>query len=136
MSSVRFSVAVMISLLCLSVFAAEDLVIADLEGTHYGTWRIAGTAFGTAPAHGALPGQMPVDGFVGKGLVNSFVGGDRGTGTLTSAAFKIERRYISFLIGGGGYAGETCMNLLVDGRIVCTATGPNTEAGGSERLQP
>ena len=28
------------------------------------------------------------------------------------------------------------MNLIVDGRIVRTATGPNTEPGGSERLEP
>ena len=113
-----------------------DRLIADFEGTNYGNWQVAGTAFGSGPAHGTLPGQMTVDGFLGGGLVNSFNGGDAATGRLTSPAFKIERKYIRFLIGGGGWDGQTCMNLRVDGKVVRTATGPNTEPGGSERLQP
>ena len=55
---------------------------------------------------------------------------------LTSPPFAIDRRWIRFLIGGGGWAGQTCMNLLVDGRVVRTAAGPNTDPGGSERLEP
>ena len=56
------------------------------------------------------------------------------TGKLTSPAFTIERDYIKFLIGGGGHKGKTCMNLLVGGEVVLTATGPNTKPGGSEFL--
>lgn len=77
---------------------------------------------------------MTVEGFHGKGLVNSFHGGDRSTGTLTSPEFRIERNYISFLIGGGGFEGKTCINLELDGKVVRTAVGPNTNPGGSERL--
>src|SRR6185503_18811139 len=88
------------------------------------------------PARGTLAGQMPVRGFVGPGLVNSFFGGDKSTGTLVSPSFKIERRSITFLIGGGGYSNETCLNLLVNGAAVRSATGPNTEPGGSEQLRP
>lgn len=115
---------------------SPDILIADFEGPDYGTWTVAGTAFGAGPAHGTLPDQMPVDGYEGHGLVNSYVGGDAATGKLTSPAFKLERKYVQFLIGGGGWAGKTCMNLLIDGRVVRTATGPNVEPGGSERLQP
>ena len=121
--------------LALETRAAEDIVVADFEGTNYGAWRVTGDAFGRAPARGTLPGQMTVDGFAGKGLANSFVGGDKSTGTLTSPPFKIERPFLSFLIGAGGFSNETCLNLRVDGKIVRTATGPNTESGGSERLQ-
>lgn len=113
-----------------------DRVIADFEGTNYGDWKVTGTAFGNAPAHGTLPNQMPVDGFQGSGLVNSFNGGDASTGTLTSPPFKIERRYIKFLVGGGGWPERTCMNLLVAGKIVRSVTGPNTESGGTEHLAP
>jgi len=119
-----------------SAYAADtpDLVIADFESTTYGAWTTTGEALGPGPARGTLPGQMAVSGFKGKGLVNSFYKGDATTGTLTSPPFKIERKFISFLIGGGRDTERTCMNLLVDGRIVRTATGPNDKPGGTEAL--
>ena len=52
------------------VAQSDDILIADFEGGDYGTWKITGTAFGPGPARGTLPGQMPVRGFLGKGLVN------------------------------------------------------------------
>ena len=116
--------------------AGDDLLVADFEGDSYTPWQVEGEAFGTRPARGTLPGQMTVEGFVGRGLVNSFYQGDRTTGTLTSPPFKLERRYLTFLMGGGGHADETYMCLLVDGKPVRTATGPNTQPGGSEELQP
>jgi fructan beta-fructosidase len=112
-----------------------DIVFQDFEGDSYGKgWKTSGAAFGSAPAKGTLPGQMAVTGYLGKGLVNSFVGGDDSTGTLTSPTFKIERKYINFLIGGGKHPGKACINLLVGGKVVRTATGPNDRPGGSERL--
>ena len=116
--------------------AADDIIFADFEGADYGAWKTQGEAFGDAPARGTLPGQMKVDGFVGKGLVNSFHKGDDTTGRLTSPEFKIERAGISFLIGGGGHAEKTCLNLLVDGKVARTAVGPNVAPGGSEKLEP
>ncbi len=118
-----------------TVNAADDVLLADFEGTDYGGWKAEGTAFGSGPAHGTLPGQMKVEGFLGKGLANSFAGGDESVGRLISPEFRIERAFINFLIGGGGYAGETCVNLLVDGVAVRTVTGPNRKPGGSENLQ-
>ena len=114
--------------------AAEDILIADFEGKDYGEWKAEGEAFGPGPARGTLPQQMQVEGFLGKGLVSSFFKGDGATGTLTSPPFKIERKFLCFPIGGGGYAGETCMNLLVEGKVARTATGPNIQGGGSEQL--
>ena len=119
-----------------TAYSSEPIVVADFEGSDYGNWKTTGTAFGTGPARGKLEGQMPVDGYQGQGLVNSFRGGDNATGTLTSPGFKIERKFITFLIGGGGWADETCVNLVLDGKVVLTATGPNTTSGGSERLEP
>lgn len=111
-----------------------DVLIADFEEESYGDWKTEGDAFGTRPAAGALSGQMDVSGFQGKQLVNTFLGGDRSTGTLTSPPIEIRQPYFHFLIGGGGYENETCMNLLVDGEVVRTATGPNRKPGGSEQL--
>ncbi|MES2572340.1 MAG: 2,6-beta-D-fructofuranosidase, partial [Verrucomicrobiota bacterium] len=116
--------------------AGPDLVIADFEGENYGDWRATGEAFGNGPAHGTLPRQMTISGHLGHGLANSYHGGDDSIGTLTSPSFEISRKYIGFLIGGGGFEGKTCLNLLVEGKVVRSATGPNTEPGGSERLTP
>lgn len=117
-----------------NAFAADDRVVADFEQDGFEGWTVTGEAFGKAPAKGALPGQMAVTGFSGGGLVNGYHGGDDATGKLVSPLFKIERRRLNFLIGGGGFAGETCMNLLLDGKVVRTATGTHTAPGGSERL--
>jgi fructan beta-fructosidase len=111
-----------------------DLLIADFEGGGYGDWVVEGNAFGSAPASGTLPGQMKVDGFRGEGLVNSYLGGDDATGTLTSPPFEILKPHITFLIGGGGFAGETCINLVLDGEVVRSRTGSNTAPGGTEAL--
>lgn len=113
-----------------------DILIADFEGADYGAWQAEGAALGSGPAKGTLPGQMKVSGFEGSGLVNTYNGGDGATGTLTSPPFTVERAFITFLIGGGGWEGKTCMSLLVDGKTVRTVTGPNTRAGGSEELEP
>ena len=95
------------------------------EGTSFGNWAVTGKAFGSGPARGKLKKQGDVTGYRGKGLANSFHGSDRSKGTLTSPPFKIEKKFISFLIGGGKHARQTCVNLLVDGRPVRTATGNN-----------
>ncbi|MES2570779.1 MAG: glycoside hydrolase family 32 protein [Verrucomicrobiota bacterium] len=124
------------ALLSVTATAAEPIVIADFEGADYGRWKASGEAFGTGPAHGKIGSQQDVDGFLGRGLVNSFQGGDDATGRLTSPPFRIERKFLTFLIGGGGWSNETCMNLIVDGKVVRSATGPNTDSGGSERLTP
>lgn len=112
-----------------------DILIADFEGPDYGAWKAEGEAFGPGPARGTLPNQMEVSGFVGRGLVNSFTGGDASKGSLSSPPFRIERPYLNFLIGGGGHPG-TSIQLIVDGRVVRRAAGPNVVPGGSEALEP
>ena len=114
--------------------AAADLVLpptaklfAAFDGSTYGDWTVEGDCFGDGPARGALPGQSPVTGFTGKGLVNTFLRGDDTTGKLTSPEFTIEKPYVNFLIGGGHYKGETCVNLVVDGKVERTASGHDNE---------
>lgn len=126
----------MVAFLPLAMMAIQgrDIVLADFEGKTYGRWEATGTAFGPGPAQGTLPNQMAVDGFAGKGLANSFYGGDDATGTLTSPAFKVDRKNIRFLIGGGKNPEKLRLDLLVDGKVVRTATGLNDRPGGSEAL--
>jgi sucrose-6-phosphate hydrolase SacC (GH32 family) len=108
-------------------FVPAGKVVADFEGDDYGGWRATGNAFGAAPARGKIGGQQTVDGFRGRGLVNSFLDGDKSEGTLTSPEFEITHNNLSFLIGGGNHAGQTCLNLLADGRVVRTVTGDAAE---------
>ncbi|GGJ43493.1 glycoside hydrolase family 32 protein [Deinococcus roseus] len=99
----------------------------DFEGSTYGSWTVTGNAFGAGPAQGTLPDQQVVTGYRGSRLVNTFLNGDSTTGTLTSPDFVIGKPYISFLIGGGNHPGETAFNLIVDGKVVRSATGQNEE---------
>ena len=107
---------------------ADPVVFADFEGGTYGDWTVEGEAFGEAPATGTLTNQNAVSGFLGEGLVNTFFRGDDTRGRLTSPEFIIERPFIRFLIGGGNKPGRACINLVVDGKVVRTATGRDSEA--------
>jgi len=115
------------ALSCLSAARAEEKVLADFEGDDFGGWTATGTAFGERPTKGTLPEQSPVGGFRGNGLASSYHGGDRTTGTLTSPEFTLSLRYLNFLVGGGEHVGRTCVNVLVDGQVVRSATGRDDE---------
>ncbi len=106
---------------------STDVLIADFEGSTYGSWMTTGAAFGSGPAQGTLPNQQTVNGYDGSGLANSYYGTDTSTGTLTSPPFIITRPYLNFLIGGGNLPGQECMNLIISNVVVATATGANSE---------
>jgi uncharacterized protein (DUF608 family) len=102
-------------------------VFEDWESGTYGDWSIEGDCFGDAPVTGTQPNQQPVSGWQGTHFVNTFNGTDGTQGKATSRVFMIERRFIHLMAGGGNHPGETCVNLLVDGEVVESATGDNTE---------
>jgi uncharacterized protein (DUF608 family) len=102
-------------------------VFEDFEKPTYEGWTVHGPAFGKGPAHGTIDGQQPVSGYIGNGLVNSYLGGDGPQGEMISKDFTIAQRYIGFLLGGGDHPGQECLNLVVDGQIVRTQTGRNEE---------
>jgi hypothetical protein len=52
---------------------------------------------------------------------------DAATGKLTSAAFEITHDYVQTRVSGGNHPGATCVNVVVDGTVVATATGTDTE---------
>jgi arylsulfatase len=111
---------------------ADDVLLADFEGNSYGDWQASGTAFGSGPSET----RNRVAGHQGKRLVDTFLinESDKPTGKLTSPAFRIEQKYLNFLIGGGKTAGQTCVNLLVDGKAVHTAVGTATKSSGNRKI--
>jgi len=78
-------------------------VLQDFERSSFAPWTTTGTAFGPGPSAGALPGQLPVTGYLGRQLANSFHGGDASTGVLTSPPFQVSNGYLNFLVGGGNH---------------------------------
>lgn len=110
-----------------------DETIEDFEKGSYEGWTVTGTAFGERPRNvrdiaayqGRVNGQ-------GEWLVNSHdsrvadgTPPDAHIGTLLSRPFPLSRDWLSFRIGGGKHPGQTCVNLLIDGAPVRTATGLN-----------
>lgn len=111
-----------------------DLPFDDFETDVYEGWTRTGTAFGDKPRR--LSDMARYQGDLnahGQGLVNTHETrhgedvrkADEHIGTLTSREFTIQRDFIRFRIGGGEHAGQTCMNLLVEGAPLRTATGKN-----------
>lgn len=94
---------------------------------HEGDWWIGGYEKYQGPDIGKKKGQSP-------GMVQ----GDGPQGILESIPFKIIGEEISFMIAGGnhpwveGGAGSTCANLEIDGEVVHTTTGANTETFRTE----
>ncbi len=127
-----FNVLVLaVSLASLVNGSAGDLMIGDFRNPNYGDWKMTGTAFNSGPAVDDLLAKLEIENSPDNGVASSEIEGDGPTGALTSPEFKIARAYISFRISGGDYEHRTCLNLLIDGKVVRSATGWR-----SDRLAP
>lgn len=75
-------------------------------------------------------GKLRTQGHRGRAMLKSW--GRRGsdvdgeTGRALSPVFKIQRKFLRFLVSGGRYPGGTCLNLLIDDKIVNSLTGNNS----------
>ena len=101
----------------------KPVIIADFESPRLAGWKATGRAFGKGPCDGRPTPSYPASGFAGKLMISSYHEGDSSTGTLTSPKFIIRGKTITFLVGGGGAPGKTCMNLIVGKKVVRTVTG-------------
>ena len=123
--------------------AKPDILFEDFEKSTYEGWTVTGSAFGEGPIEVAkMPGYQGFINGQGARVANTHQTrngenvqeADRHIGTLTSRSFVVERRYIRFRIGGGKHAGQTCINLLVDGAPVRTMTGKDEDRMHLERF--
>ncbi|MEC9095222.1 MAG: DUF1553 domain-containing protein, partial [Planctomycetota bacterium] len=110
----------------------KAVLFEDFENGNFEGWTLEGTAFGKAPITKETQAQYQGDQkALGKGWANSHNirervdagNGDAHKGKLISRPFKIEQRYIHFLICGGNHAGKTCINLIIDGKAVFSQAG-------------
>lgn len=125
--------SLLIGIVCAGIWAPEnwahasdDIVIGDFAGTSYAPWTATGDAF-PAPADQTVQQKAEITNSNGMNVATSrWDESDGRTGTLTSPAFTIQRNYISFLIGGGSWQRTTCFNLLIDGTVMKSAPGNNS----------
>lgn len=106
----------------------------DFETGTLKDWTADGEAFKDQPIKGdtVFPrrsdmrslhqGQFWIGGYEKKG--------DKPTGTLTSAAFKVTHPWATFLIGGGPYEKETCVEVVdvATKEVVFRAAGTESES--------
>jgi uncharacterized protein (DUF608 family) len=114
--------------------ARPDVVFEDWSGETYGGWKVEGSAFGGGPVKKTdIPAyQGDVGGDTAR-VVNSHASAsgdsveqrDKAVGKLTSREFTIERRLITFWIGGGRARPDSRLGLtlFVEGKPVRTASG-------------
>jgi len=112
-----------LSLFPLASARGDDLIIGRFSAGSYGDWKATGTAFQKGPASGEMLPQLEIETVAGLAVASSEIEGDGPKGTLTSPEFKLVKKYLSFRIGGGNYEHTTCLNLLVNGEVVRSATG-------------
>ena len=143
------------------IVAAEPEFTGDFETGDLRGWTIVeGTAWDFQPTFGdnptararGMPSQHEGDWWIGgyemyqgpdigkeKNQVPGMIQGDAPQGILESIPFKIIGEQISFMIEGGnhpwveGGVGSTCVNLEIDGKMVRTATGRDTETFRTEK---
>lgn len=115
----------------LSSFARPDILIENFEsGSYAPNWTLEGEAFGPAPAKGGFSNQQKVSEYGGEFLVDTYFKGDGTVGKITSAPFKIERKYLEALVGGGENQGRLYLRVLADGKELGRITGFNDEKLG------
>jgi uncharacterized protein (DUF608 family) len=111
-----------------------DIAFDNFERDAYEGWTTEGTAFGDGPVERKdIPDYQGDVGGEGRRVVNSHASApgddvaekDSCVGKLTSPPFKIERHFIQFFVGGGAHKDQTCVNLIVDDKVVASATGRN-----------
>jgi len=118
----------------------SDVLFEDWRKETYSGWTVEGTAFGKGPIkRGDLPGYLGNVGGDTDRVVNSHATApgadtaakDSATGKLTSRTFAISRHFINLWVGGGQHPDQTCVNVVVDGKVVASVTGQN-----DNRMQP
>lgn len=104
-----------------------DFELPDGETLADSGWTLTGD-FAAEPWRN--PSTSGGDYYLGAKRINTWEGGPHGDdnqGELTSPAFTIDGQDISFLIGGGARTDGTLeAQLLVDGEVVRTRTGPQS----------
>jgi non-lysosomal glucosylceramidase len=120
-----------------------DSVFENWDQDTFTGWTVEGDAFGKGPVKRSdFPGYMGEIGGEGARVANSHAAApgatieekDAKTGKLISKDFTIRHGFIRAWIGGGNHAGKTCLNVVVDGKVVGSLAGSNENRLGLKTL--
>ncbi|GAB3662748.1 hypothetical protein GCM10028791_37980 [Echinicola sediminis] len=110
-----------------------DVVFEDFESGSYANWKVEGAAFGDRPYQKKnLSADQALNGYEGDYFINGYnareeiANPDSLTGSLTSKTFEISHKYITFKLSGGAHKGSTAVNLLINGKVVRSESGRNS----------
>ncbi len=109
-----------------------DLLITNFEQRDLGRmrawgWQFQGDSFNREFRLGTSKLRARVGRYEGKWFLTTVTENPKSTGTLTSPNFTIQRPYISFFISGGSSPTMLQANLIVDGKVVRTANGNDSD---------
>lgn len=107
------------------VQAEDDIVLGEFDDESLSGWTVKGNAFSVINDADLLH-RMDVRNFIG-GVASSELNGDEPQGVLISKPFTINRDFITFRIAGGNHETHTCVNLVIDHRVVLSTTGENSD---------
>ena len=104
-----------------TVYAEEDIVLGDFDSGSFVGWKLEGDAFTIIQDADQLQklDVLNADG----GVASSESRGDEPQGRIISNEFEVNRAFITFRIAGGGHETHTCINLIVDDKVVRSTTG-------------
>ncbi len=105
-----------------------DVVIADFEGETYGDWKAEGEAFGTRSGERNVTRTNAGQRIQGTGAREQLSQRRPHDWHLDVTTDHDRTELPEFPDRWRWPPGKTCMNLLVDGEIVRTVTGDNTQA--------
>jgi hypothetical protein len=115
-----------------TLMANGDLLIADFEVGNLDHmkrwgWKVEGEAFQKDLRRTTEIMKRRAATLSGKYLLTSYPGTDAMIGKVVSPRFTIDRKYVQFQLSGGENPRRTCVNLVVDGKVMRTATGKNRD---------
>ena len=100
-------------------------ILIDFENG-FGTWKSNGEAFSKTILKGSKPSHSVI-GYSGLGWASSYnKDPKKSKGSLISPKFKVEYRFLNFLVGGGQF-NEVGVELWADGQRVIVSRGENND---------
>ncbi len=104
----------------------RELIFEDFESGTYNNWRVEGNAFVVPRNRTNVYYPISAIGFTGDFFAFSFADThDVKQGKLTSKSFTIAHDFIKFVIGGGNHKEKTCINLVINDRVIFSNEGQN-----------